>query len=138
VKHSITQKHEFGCGVACTAFVSGKSYSKIVSLLDKKKAGSTGFYCKDLMSILLKLGFKYEYKYLKPKLKRKIYKDGVIIFVKRSKKYPSGHYLVRYKSHWMDPWINFRKNANIINAKSGFRKRVPGKAVYALFPIGVY
>lgn len=134
MKPPITQKHEFGCGAACVAFVSGKSYSKAVSTLRKAKASSGGFLCKDLVKVLAKFGFSYEYKYLKPKLKRKIYKDDVIVFIKRSKKYPSGHYLARHDGQWMDPWINFDKEHDLSYTKSGFRKYLPGKPIYALFP----
>lgn len=132
---SVTQKHEFGCGAACVAFISKKSYSKAIALLGKKKATNQGYYCKDLCKALIRLNLIYSYKYLKPGLKRKIYKDGTIVFIKRSKQYPSGHYLVRYNSLWMDPWINFNKDRYIKQAKSGFRKKLPGKPIYGLFPI---
>jgi len=40
-----------------------------------------------------------------------------------------------YKSNkgWMDPWINFdSNNINLETAKAGFRKRIPGKIIYAV------
>ncbi|MEM0476561.1 MAG: hypothetical protein QW367_02905 [Candidatus Aenigmatarchaeota archaeon] len=73
------------------------------------------------------------YKYLKPKWRRKIYQEGTIVFIKRNKKYPYGHYLVRYKNLWMDPWINLLKEKRMEKAKAGFRKRLPGKPIYAIF-----
>lgn len=115
-------------------FVAGKSYTELVLLLGKNKAKYRGFYGRDLITALSKLGFSYTYKYLKPRFKRRIYKDGVIVFIARSRSYPAGHYLARCKEFWMDPWINFCKDGNIANAKSGFRKRLPGKPIYALFP----
>lgn len=131
---SVSQKHNFGCGAACAAFVLRKNYSEIVSILGKTKAGSKGFTCRDLATMLLKFGLVYSYCYLKLKLKRKIYRNGVIVFIKRSREYPIGHYLTWYHGLWMDPWINFRSNTNIKYAKSGFRKRLPDTPIYGLFP----
>ena len=130
----VTQKHAFGCGAACVAFIVKKSYEKVVSLLEESKAISQGYHCKDLVICLFKFNFSYSCKYLKPKLKRRIYNEGVIVFIKRSRKYPAGHYLTRHKGLWIDPWINWNIDNNIIHARSGFRKRLPGKPIYALFP----
>ena len=73
MRKPIAQKHEFGCSVASVAFVVGKSYKQTLLFFDTKKANALGFYCKDLVKALKDFGLKYEYKYLKPKLKRKIY-----------------------------------------------------------------
>ncbi len=129
----ITQQDSYGCGLACVAFLVEKEYQQISCLITKKQAQTKGFICKDLTKLFLHFGLNYEYKYLNQKLKRKIYKDGVIVFIKRSKKYPSGHYLARLNNLWMDPWINFNFQAKIKDARSGFRKKLPGKAIYALF-----
>lgn len=131
--NSITQLDPLGCGAACVSFIAQKSYSEVVATLGRDYAKHRGFYCKDLIDILAKFGFSYAYKYVKPQLKSKIYQDGVIVFIKRSKKYPAGHYLTRYKDQWMDPWVNFCADSDIANAKSGFRRRLPGKPIYALF-----
>ena len=131
---SITQRHPFGCGVACVAFVVKKSYSEIVSILGDDKASNKGFYCRDLIKALSRFKYSYAYKYLKPKLRRSIYQDGVIVFIKRSLKYPSGHYLTYSNGLWMDPWINFVQNNNIKQAESGFRKRLPGTPIYTISP----
>lgn len=130
---SVTQQDSYGCSLACVAFLVGEDYWQIANLESKKQAQTKGFACKDLVKILSRFGFDYEYKYLKPKWKRKIYQDGTIVFIKRSKKYPSGHYLARLNNLWMDPWANFDYQAKIKYAKSGFRKRLPGKPIYALF-----
>lgn len=131
---SVTQQDSYGCSLACIAFLIGKEYQQIANLERKKKAQTKGFTCKDLVKILSVFDLEYEYRYLKPRLKNKIYQDGVIVFIKRSKKYLSGHYLVRLNNLWMDPWINFNSQAIIKHAESGFRKRLPGKPIYALFP----
>lgn len=131
---SVTQKHSFGCGVACVAFILKKSYEDVADILGEDKANNKGFVGKELVRTLSDFECPYFFKYLKPKLKRKIYQNGVIVFIKRSDKYPSGHYLVYFNSQWMDSWLNFTKDRDIKKAKSGFRKRLPGKPIYALFP----
>ena len=68
------------------------------------------------------------------KLRKTIYKDGTIVLIRRSKKYIAGHYLIRYKGLWMDPWINLTVDNNILQAESGFRRRLPGSPSYAIFP----
>lgn len=132
---TVEQRDLFGCGAACVAFVLKEGYSKVVILLERDKARSKGFFCKDLTRVLLKFGQNYSYKYLKPRLRKKIYKKGVIVFIRRSKRYPTGHFLVRHSGLWMDPWVNFTKDNKISNAKAGFRKRLPGKPIYMIFPI---
>lgn len=131
----MTQEHSYGCGAACLAFVSGTSYEEVVKRSRKKKVDQGGYYCKELVNLSRKLGLYYRYKYLSPRVVRKIYQEGVIIYIKRSKRYPAGHYLVRYQGFWMDPWINFPSNQRIREAKSGFRQRLPGKPIYGIFPI---
>lgn len=131
----VTQKDDYGCSVACVAFHLGISYRKASSLMGRHKAENKGFNGREIESVLKKYGLNYTFNYLKPKLKKKIYKDKVIVFIKRSKNYPSGHYLVRYRGFWMDPWINFKQNKNIRAAKSGYTKRLPERPIYALFPM---
>ena len=129
---AITQEHEFGCGIASIAFVLGITYKDTSKLFSIKKADLKGFYCKDLIKVLKYSGLDYTYRYLKPRFRRKIYRNGSIVFIKRSRDYPHGHYLVRGKGCWMDSWINFKEDINMNNAISGFRKRLPGKPIYIL------
>lgn len=128
----ITQQHHFGCGAACVAFVAEVSYRKAVELLGIEKAVKQGFTCQELVVTLQQLGWSFTYKYINAKVQPQIYQDGTIVFIKRSKKYPVGHYLVRYQSQWMDPWINFYANQDISDAQSGWRDRLPGKPIYVL------
>jgi len=130
--HEVAQKDNHGCGIACVSFILEKSYKNSKKLFDNPKSSKDyGFLCKDIVKALKKGGLDYEYKYIKPKIKKNIYKPKTIVFIKRSKKYPSGHYLVRtINKKWMDPWINFP--SNIKNAKSGPRKRLPGKLIYTI------
>lgn len=134
MSYHIVQKDSNGCGVACVAFILNKKYSETLNLVENGsfKAKNRGFSCKDLVMILRKAQKDYRYKYITSKLKKKIYNNYTIVFIKRSKKYPSGHYLRRYNKQWMDPWLNFQVNHNINKAKSGFRKRLPGKPIYMI------
>ncbi len=126
-----------GCGVACLAFTLNVPYVHALKLLksNRAQASSKGFYCRDLVAALLRAKQAYEYKHIQTVNRRRIYKDGVIVFIKRSKRYPAGHYLCRYKNFWMDSWMNFPENQNIKNAKAGFRKRLPAKPICAMWPI---
>jgi len=132
----IAQKHLFGCSVACVAFILRLNYSTTLKLFNKSeyKAEYYGSYCKEITEILNNQGKNFEYKYVKENIKRKIYQNNTIVFIKRSKKYPDGHYLCRYKNLWMDPWINFQNDKKIKKAKAGFRKRLPGKPIYVILP----
>lgn len=131
---SITQLHDYGCGVACVAFATGKSYQDTLKVLRADATQVKGFFCKDLVVALSTYSSAYGYKYLKPKLRWRIYDDRVIVYIKKSKLYPAGHYLIRSNGLWMDPWINFVQDKDIRNARSGYRKRLPGTPIYALFP----
>ena len=132
----ITQEDPFGCGVACVAFALGFSYQKTLKLFKKgkQKAKTKGFYCKDLVRTLNNQGRNFKYRYIKDMIRNKIYQNNTIVFIKRSRKYPWGHYLCRYENSWMDPWINFPENKNIRKARPGLRKRLPGYPIYAIIP----
>lgn len=125
----VKQENPFGCGIACIAAVLNINYEKALKLFKngKKRASETpNFYCKEMVIVLKNSGLNYQYKYLKKRLRQKLYQPNTIVFIKRSKKYPYGHYLIRVDHQWMDPWINL-PNKNI---KAGFRKRLPGKPIY--------
>jgi len=130
----VIQKDSMSCAVACTAFILNISYQSSLKLFrnGKWKVKNKGFLCKEIVNILGNRGFKYEYKYISNKIKRKIYKPNTIVFLKRSGKYPSGHYLSRADNNlWMDPWINFPDE----NKKAGFRKKLPEKPIYAILSL---
>lgn len=128
----VKQEDLYGCGVACVAFVLRKDYQKALDLFSegKQKAETTGFYCKEIIKVLENEGFKYEYRYIKSKIIRKIYKQGSVVFLRRSRKYPEGHYLCRVGKLWMDSWINFPSD----EVRAGFRKRLPERPIYVIYP----
>ena len=129
----IKQENPFGCAVACVASVLGIDYQEVLNLFSggRNKAKTTGFYCKEIVEVLENEGLRYEYKYIKPKVRKKIYQHRVIIFLRRSKKYPEGHYLCRIGKRWMDPWFNFPAEKR----EAGFRKRLPEKPIYLIYPL---
>ena len=126
----IKQENPLGCAVACVAFILEINYQNALKFFDngEVKADDIGFFCREIVMVLDKAGLKYNYKYLKDRIRREIYKQNTIVFIKRSDKYPAGHYLCRSNDKWMDPWINF-PNKKI---RVGFRKRLPGKPIYLI------
>jgi len=132
---AVVQKDRMGCGLACIAFVTGLEYEDVAAYF--KKENSTiikDIYCKDVVRLLKIFKRDYRYNYLKPRLIRKIYQKGAIVYVRKCKKYPRGHYLARANGCWMDPWINLTADRNIEHAEAGFRKRLPGKPIYIIYP----
>ena len=129
---SITQKDALGCGIACVAFVVNCSYQDAKKNFFKNFNEKKGLYCKDIVKAFEKAKKEYGYKKVKAK---KQFKENTIVFIKSSERYPYGHYLAKYKEGWMDSWINFPKEKSLKKAESGFRKKLPGKAVYEIFPL---
>lgn len=127
---SITQEDLCGCSIACVAFILGIKYANAKRLFaDGEKAKDKGFYCREIVSALKRKGLQYNFKYIKSYLKNKIYQPFTIVYIAKSKNYPIGHYLCRTPDkRWMDPSINLPK----LQAKSGFRKRLPGRPIYAI------
>lgn len=132
MKKSITQEFDYGCGIACYAFALDLDCRQAVAKLGAEQAISTRFYVKDLTLALNKGGASYISKHVKPRIGKRIYEEGTIVLIRRSKNYPTGHYLIRHNGAWMDPWINLQQDKNILNATSGFRKRLPGAPMYAI------
>ena len=95
---------------------------------------SDRFYVKDLALALNNAGKAYQSKYVKPPIRKLLYKEGSIVLIRRSKTYKTGHYLIRHEGMWMDSWINLPTSADIRQAKSGFRKRLPGTPIYVILP----
>ncbi len=130
---TVSQKDPLGCSVACVASVAGLDYNKTRNLFKNPRyAKKKGYYCKEIVEALKRLDLDYAYNYLKPNKKSFLKTRKCIVFIKRSKKYPAGHFLARgLENLWMDPWINFPKEP----IKSGWRRKLPGKAIYVIYPI---
>lgn len=133
----IAQKHTMGCGVASVANVLGISYNRALYLFDngKENVKDTGFLCKDIVAALNKSGKNYHYGYINQTIRKKIYNPGTIVFIRRSKRYPYGHYLTRSNNRWVDPWINLRYDKEPRHSIAGIRERLLGKAIYAILTV---
>ncbi len=123
----VAQRDVAGCGVACVAFICKTSYAEA-----KKKctggSGITGYYCGDLVKALKKFGKNYSYKKVKKRGKIPV---NSIVFIAKNAKYTNGHYVAKTSKGWMDPWINYPT----LRAKAGYRKKLPGKRAWILFPV---
>jgi ABC-type bacteriocin/lantibiotic exporter with double-glycine peptidase domain len=126
----ITQEAPMGCAIACIASLSGLSYKQMRGYFSRGeiKEQTSGFYNRDIINALIKIGISAKAFSIKRWGNRKI-KAGTIVFVERSKKYPAGHYLLKTKNGWMNPWINY---PNINPAKAGFQKTLPGRLKWVI------
>jgi len=130
----VRQEDGLGCAVACVAFVLEISYQEALTLFDDGRTrvkSKANFYCPEIVEILNSKGMNYRWKKLIDTSEKEINSDYSIVFIKRSKKYPYGHFLARYEGKWMDPWINLPDK----NIKAGFRKVPPTKPTYLVFPV---
>ncbi len=130
----MTQKLDYGCGVACFAFICDMTFEQAVEFLGKEYSVKHGWRPSDLVIKLNERGYKYKNRYVRKK-PNITFPIGTIVLIERSAKYPVGHYLALGEGGWMDPWINLPISNNLSFAKSGFREKLPGKAIYALIPI---
>ena len=130
----MAQEHASGCGVATTSYILGISYKKTIKLFKdgEFRAQSRGFYCREIVRALGTVGLNYNFRHINKKNKNLIYRNKIICYIRKNKKYPQGHYIARINNEWIDPWINY---PSLINVSSGIRKRLPGQAVYAILPI---
>ena len=135
MKKSITQETDYGCGVACFAFTTNLTFTQAAKYLGKTGTTSEGVPLQHLLLAMNNYGLNYVCKYVKPHLLDRIEEEGTIILTKRSTDYPVGHYLVRHEGMWMDPWINMLESRTVEHARSGLRKELPGKPMYAIFPV---
>lgn len=127
IKSLTKQEDPFGCGIACVAAIVGTSYAKAKDLFDKKENAETrGFFCKEISLALLKMGHEYKLKKA-DRFKEKL-KEGDIVFIKRDKNYPHGHFLVKIGPYWMDSWVNLPN----VPVEAGFRRKLPGTPQYIL------
>lgn len=130
MKTSVTQEHGTGCAVACVAFVTGRSYRRALALFAKpERAWGRGFYCRDLVAALARAKRAYN---STAAVSRKRWPAGTIVYVAPSRGYPLGHYLASSPRGWMNPWANF---PCIAPARSAFQKKLPGRPIYAVFPL---
>lgn len=132
MKRFVAQEDDFGCAVACVAFVLNISYLDALRLFpngkNRVKIGGC-FSPREIASILNSQGRQYRQRYIKSYKKRHVVREGSIILIARSRRYVTGHYLVRHNEMWMDPWINLVEYPR----QGGWRKRLPGRAQMGIF-----
>lgn len=132
----VGQEDGLGCAVACVAFVLKIPYQQALTLFSDGKRRvreEANFYCPEIVQILKNAGLKYAWKKLPKNISEKEFNNLSIVFIKKSKTHPYGHFLCRYNNLWMDPWINLPD----INIKAGFREALPGEPTYAILPLEI-
>ncbi|MEK6943077.1 MAG: hypothetical protein AABX00_03380 [Nanoarchaeota archaeon] len=130
---AVTQEHPMGCAVACTASLIGKNYMSTLILFSHPEYASTrGYYCKEICDALNKANLNYIWKRVTASTMPFLQRNGIIVFVKKSSKYPAGHFLLKTKKGWMNSWINY---PSIKPAKAGFQRSLPGNAQWVIFPL---
>lgn len=129
----VTQEDIAGCGIACVAFVCGRSYGYAKGRYFKGLGSPTkGYLCRDLVKALSRSGRGYSYRHARQGDR---FDNGTIIFIKRSGRYPAGHYLVKTRRGYMNPWSNF---PDMRNPRSDFSARLPGTPQYAVYAVGAH
>ncbi len=139
------QKDLNGCGIACLANLLNKPYDTIKKDFESKfytiERGTKMF---DLVTYLNSKGLNYKSKFFNQNKKYKFNKEegdkfskipNSITLIIKSKKYPVGHYLLRVKNGWIDPWFDF---PSIDKVRAGMRKELPENPWYVLYPISKY
>lgn len=125
-----------GCWAACVAFLMNINYEKALLLFEggfeRAKLNGVGLHPIEMAKMLTERGHETECRYVNRGVKRVVYLPGTIVFLKKSKTFPYGHYLCKTNIGWMDPWINLSQTKDVTKAKAGFRKKLPGKPIYAL------
>ena len=129
----ILQEEPSGCGICCVAFILNKSYRESKKLFTHPEYASLrGYYCRDIVKALKKGGLAYTYAKVRKNNKKLLQKLGTIAFIRRSTKHPQGHYIVRGKNIWMNPWTNFPQ---MIPIRAGWQKRIPGQVQWIIYKI---
>lgn len=131
---AVKQEDNLGCAVACVAFVLKLPYSNALTLFKDGKRRvkeKASFYCPEIVQILKTSGLNYSWKKISVSNLSLTKNNYSVVFIKKSKSHPFGHFLVRYNEKWMDPWINLPEK----NIKAGFRNELPGDPTYAIYRI---
>lgn len=133
------QKDINGCGAACLANLLDKPYDIVKKDFEKKfYTIDKGIKVFDMKRYLNGLGLTYDLKFFNQKDFNKDEADtyskicNSITLIVKSEKYPVGHYLLRTKNGWVDPWHNL---PSIDNVQASIRKTLPTNAWYVIYPV---
>lgn len=127
----VAQEDEMGCAIACVANLLNISYQDAKQLFNPKFAKHRGYYCKSIVNALKKAGVQSHYKKYSDSEEINF---GDIIFVGRCVDLPYGHWLLRLKEGWVDPWINLQVEKDINKAKAGIRDSLIGVPEWLVRP----
>jgi len=133
MKKTISQEMPYGCGIACFAFVADLTYKAAEQFLGDQQAKSDRFVVKHFREELNRFGLHYESKHVRPQDIVEP-KEGMIVLLRRSKRFPVGHYLAYHEGKWMDPYINLEEDHEFRDPVSGYRDILPGSVMYMLTP----
>jgi hypothetical protein len=130
----IPQEDFLGCGLACIAFLTNRSYKET---RDSFKGGvfraqNKGFGLGALKDELNRCGLNYVWKQYKNEFCEKLNVSGTIVYCEPNERYPRGHYVVALgENKYMNSWINFPD----IPAKAGFETGILliGEPRYVIF-----
>ena len=132
------QKDLNGCGIACISNLLDKPYDEIKQDFESKfYTIERGIRISDIVKYLNTHGLQYKSKFFNQNKLNKEEADkyskieNTITLIAKNKKYPLGHYLLRTKEGWIDPWHNL---PSIDKVEAGVRKELPGNPWYVLYP----
>jgi hypothetical protein len=103
----VTQKEEWGCGVACVASLLDVSYEEAKALLkdEKGKSVNKGTPGLELHHIAIALQ-KRDVKVIADWEDRSDFPNGTIVCIADDALYEGEHYMLKTPKGWMDPWSN--------------------------------
>ena len=127
-----------GCGIATLANLFGLDYLTVKSEFEERFYSiKNGIKVTDVVKYLAFKGLKYKAKHvnlLKISASEAINlakQNNSIVLIKRSEKYPIGHFFLRKDGFWIDPWYNL---PSINNVHSGVRDSLPNLPMYVILP----
>ena len=135
------QKDMNGCGIACLANLLEKDYDFVKKDFEKKFYKiDKGVNIADMVRYLQMYNLKYKSKFFNQKDFEKVKKEAnkyskienSITLIAKSPKHKLGHYLLRTKNVWIDPWFNL---PSIDNVHAHTRNKLPNNPWYVIYPI---
>lgn len=122
MRRLVRQEEDFGCGIACIAYICEIDYNEAQqSMLHPDKAQTVGYRCKALCDALNRIceekkvekiwRTKYVGRTRNPNIP-----DDSIVYINKNNKYKYGHYMVKTKYGYMNPFANLDK----VNGDSRF------------------
>ena len=136
MKNYIHQHDINGCGIATIANLLQTTYEEVKQEFETKFYPITrGVKVTDITRFLKLKGLDYMVKHINEK--KVSDSDGVemakelnsIVLIRRNAKYPIGHYLLRVKDGWIDPWLNL---PSINQVHAGLRNELPNPPMYII------